>query len=65
MILSACVNPDGKYDGSPNVTTSSGFARLDAAAVRMVSENRMTPGTLDGKPIHSCKPLKITFKLTK
>jgi len=65
VIMSVCVNADGKYDGQPTVTTSSGFARLDGAGVRMVMENGMTPGTLDGKPIHSCKPLKVTFKLVK
>ncbi len=63
-IVHWCVNPDGKRDGEPEVKTSSGFDLLDQAALKLIRESRFTAakGT-DGKPMRSCKDLKVTFKL--
>lgn len=63
-IVRWCVNPDGKRDGEPTVVTSSGFELLDAAAIKLIREARYTAARgPDGKPMHSCKELKVTFRL--
>jgi TonB family protein len=63
-VVNACVNANGRLDGLPSVAASSGFARLDAAAVKWVSEAvRFTPATEAGKAIHACKGFKVNFRL--
>jgi protein TonB len=63
-IVHWCVNPDGKRDGEPEVTTSSGFDLLDQAAIKLIKESRYVAARgPDGKPMHACKDLKVTFKL--
>ena len=63
-IVHWCVNPDGKLDGVPEIKTSSGFDLLDQASLKLVRESRYIPAKgPDGKPMHACKDLKVTFKL--
>jgi len=56
-------------DGRPitesiQVNTSSGFPRLDEAAIRMVTEETFFPGCSDGKPAASTSTQPIAFYLT-
>lgn len=47
------------------VSTSSGFPRLDEAAVREATRAwRFIPGTQDGKPAAMWHEIKVTFRLT-
>jgi periplasmic protein TonB len=63
VTLRVCVNTDGRYDGRPVITGSSGYPRLDEAGVDMVLDNKMRPGTLDGVPVHSCESLAVQFQM--
>jgi periplasmic protein TonB len=63
VIIQVCVLPTGKLDGDPTVQTSSGYSRLDAAAVAMFKDQKYKAGILNGAPIRSCKPFKTTFKI--
>ena len=59
----ACVTPDGRTSGTATVQKSSGFPRLDEAAVRWAAHARWTPGTEDGKPIEACSQFAVRFRL--
>lgn len=59
----ACVLPTGKLEGAPEVLATSGFERLDAAAVRFATDSRYKPAILEGKPIRACKDILVTFRL--
>jgi protein TonB len=61
--LQVCVNANGKYDGPPKIMNSSGYERLDEAGIKMVLDNEMRPATIDGTPVHSCKPIFVEFNL--
>lgn len=60
----ACVNTDGRTAGTPTVTKSSGFDKLDEAAVKWASRARWSAGTVDGAPAQSCNQFNVRFKLT-
>lgn len=63
-VIEICVDAKGKLLREATVRTSSGYPKLDEAAVKMARAGRYTPGTLDGQPLpESCVPLKVTFKL--
>ncbi len=60
VILAVTVEPNGRAS-DVKIVQSSGFPRLDQAAVEGVKANyRFAPGTLDGKPA----PMSYTFKFT-
>ena len=60
VVLEALVDPSGRAT-DVKVVQSSGFPRLDQAAVDGVKANyRFAPGTVDGKP----QPMHYTFKFT-
>jgi periplasmic protein TonB len=58
-----CVGADNKIEGAPEVITSSGFPVLDEAAGKCLAAGRFKAGTVEGKPVRSCKPIKITYKI--
>jgi periplasmic protein TonB len=58
-----CVGADNKLDGALEVLTSSGFPVLDEAAGKCLAAGRFKAATVEGKPVRSCKPIKITYKL--
>lgn len=49
--------------GNVELVQSSGFARLDEAAIREARHWRMKPGTRDGVPVVMWKEVPITFQL--
>jgi protein TonB len=62
-LIKYCWGVDGKLAGTPTVEKSSGSSRLDEAAVRLGSQERMKPGTVDGQPIAACANLSVKFTL--
>jgi periplasmic protein TonB len=63
VLLEVMVEPNGRA-GTVRIVQSSGFSRLDEAAVNGVKENyRFAPGTLDGKPAAMPYTFKFTWKL--
>ena len=62
-LIRYCWAADGKLTGAPTVEKSSGSSRLDEAAVRLGSQERMKPGTVDGKPVEGCSSLSVKFQL--
>jgi TonB family protein len=63
-IVRVCVAPSGKLDGKPAIETTSGSARLDAAALNWAREAlRFTPATQGGAPVAACKGFRVTFTL--
>lgn len=65
VTLAILVQPDNSV-GEVKVVQSSGFERLDSAAMDWYSKRgRFLAGMKDGKPIASWKTLVVTFKLKK
>ena len=64
VILEVYVLENGRV-GEAKVKQSSGFPRLDEAAVREVKRSwRLVPGTENGKPAPMWGQFAVTFKLT-
>jgi protein TonB len=64
VILAIFVKEDGR-PGEVKVAKSSGFPKLDEAAVKEVQRNwRLVPGKEDGKPVAMWYNFAVTFKLT-
>lgn len=64
VILEVYVLENGRA-GDVRVKTSSGFPKLDEAAVREVKRSwRLVPGTENGKPAAMWGQFAVTFKLT-
>jgi protein TonB len=63
VVLQVLVGADGSVmDGK--VQTSSGFPRLDEAALKHALRAwRFTPGTEDGAPVQTWHSVKVTFKI--
>ncbi len=63
-IVRVCVTPAGRLDGKPVIDTSSGSARLDAAALTWAREAlRFTPATRGGVAVAACKGFRVNFLL--
>jgi TonB family protein len=63
-IVRVCVDAAGRIDGRPTIQTSSGYRRLDQAALLWASESlRFTPATADGVAIAACKGFRVNFTL--
>jgi len=58
-----CVGTDNKIDGALEIMTSSGFPVLDEAAGKCLAAGKFKAAISEGKPVRSCKPIKITYKL--
>ena len=64
VILDVYVNANGRAE-DVRVKKSSGFPKLDDAAIREVKRSwRLVPGTEDGKPVPMWGQFAVTFKLT-
>jgi periplasmic protein TonB len=64
VILEVLVLENGRV-GEARVKQTSGFPRLDEAAVREVKRSwRLVPGTENGKPVQMWGQFAVTFKLT-
>ena len=64
VILEVLVLENGRV-GDARVKQSSGFPRLDEAAMREVKRSwRLVPGTENGKPVQMWGQFAVTFKLT-
>jgi protein TonB len=64
VILAVYVLDNGRA-GEVKIQKSSGFPKLDEAAVKEVQRNyRFVPGKEDGKPVPMWHTFAITFKLT-
>lgn len=62
IILSVEVYENGE-SGKIKVINSSGFSRLDRAAVKALEQAVFIPAKIDGKPIISIKQIAFVFKL--
>lgn len=62
VLLSIQVLENGRV-GDVRIEQSSGFRRLDDAAVRQASRWQLRPGTRDGVPVVMWKQIPITFRL--
>ena len=64
VVLEVLVLENGRV-GDARVKKSSGFPRLDEAAVKEVKRSwRLVPGTENGKPVQMWGQFAVTFKLT-
>jgi len=63
VMLSVHVRPDGRPEAVV-VATSSGYARLDTAAVAAVRHWLFVPAQSGSGPVASWVSLKVTFRLT-
>jgi periplasmic protein TonB len=62
VVLNFLIDVDGRVIQS-RVEASSGYRRLDDAALRALSLCRFRPGTIDGKPEKSWHKLKYVWRL--
>jgi periplasmic protein TonB len=63
--IEVCVNGAGRLMGLPQVSRSSGSARLDEGALGLAraASGHYRPTTEDGRPVDSCYPLVVRFAL--
>ena len=63
-VVQVCVDGGGRIDGQPTIQTSSGYKRLDQAAIKWTREAlRFTPATENAVGVRSCKGFRVTFNL--
>jgi len=63
-VVRVCVAPSGRLEGAPVIERSSGFRRLDAAAVQWAREALdFTAATRNGAAVSACKGFRVNFKL--
>jgi TonB family protein len=61
-VVQACVGPSGQLLREPVVTDTSGFADLDAAAIKVAKATRYAAGTNNGTAVpESCIEFKVKF----
>jgi protein TonB len=63
-VVRGCFGVNNKIDRPIELLTSSGFPSLDDAANKCMSSGglRVKTGTVEGKPVPTCKDYKVTFK---
>jgi TonB family protein len=63
-IVRVCVDGAGRISGQPTIQTSSGYKRLDQAAIKWVKEAlRFTPAMENGVGVQACKGFRVVFNL--
>ena len=64
-MVRVCVDEQGRLTGEPQLAHSSGYARLDAAALKIAraASGHYRPTTEDGRPVQDCYPLPIHFQI--
>ena len=60
-VVRVCVSAKGEI-GSVKIVQSSGVKSMDRHTVDKFSRGRYKPGTLNGRPVSSCKNYKVTYK---
>lgn len=65
--VGVCVDRSGRLASAPTLVHSSGFARLDDAALHLAKagSGRYRSTTEDGTPVPSCYPFRIRFQLNE
>jgi periplasmic protein TonB len=60
-----CVGPDGRLTAGPAIVQSSGFAELDAGALRLAraGSGHYRPSTRNGRPVIACYAFRVRFQL--
>jgi protein TonB len=61
VVVELLVGTDGRVSDS-RIKQSSGYERLDQAALKGLSRCRFTPGTVDGEPESAWAQMKYTFR---
>jgi protein TonB len=62
VVMTICISSTGAVD-SAKLATSSGFPRIDQAALGIASEYRFKPATRQGHPVPVCVPYRIKFRI--
>lgn len=62
VMISVLIQADGRV-GEVRLERSSGYARLDQAAITEAHRWQFTPGTRDGVPVAMWKQMPVTFRL--
>lgn len=64
-VVKVCVNSKGRLTTEPVTAKSSGFERLDLAALKLAKagSGHYRPSTEDGVPIEACYPVGVRFQL--
>jgi periplasmic protein TonB len=63
VVMKICVTTQGSVD-RVELAHSSGFPRLDQAAMSMAAEYRFRPAMREGHPVPACAQYNIIFKVT-
>lgn len=65
--VQVCVDTRGRLTSDPITLNSSGFARLDGAALKLAraGSGHYLATTEDGQPVNSCYPFAVRFQLKK
>jgi TonB family protein len=63
--VKACVDGKGRLTSEPSIVESTGFSRLDDAALKLAraGSGHYRASTEDGRPVNSCYPFRIRFEL--
>ena len=66
-IVHVCIDVNGRLAHRPTIIRSTGFARLDAAALRYVraTSGYWTPAQQHGRPVALCVKWPVRFRLSK
>jgi len=64
-VVKVCVNTKGRLTGEPITARTSGFERLDQAAIKLAKagSGHYRPSTEDGVPVESCYPVGVRFQI--
>lgn len=64
VAVQVCVSASGR-EQSFRILTSSGYGGIDQAAVDVIRDNPMKPGTYNGRPVDSCGLIMFQFQLPR